>query len=130
VGAGAEILAGLLAAVVLPPLAARIAGGEAGLAPVAGAIEGVIAAFSGVGGIGVLSVAGALAAHVAFRTPPFPRGLALLSVPVWGVGVAAAGATFAGGTGSVALVAWLFLPLLALFAAGTAGSFFRPPAGR
>lgn len=125
--ATAELLSGTLASTVLPALAARI-GEEPEVLPSAQLVEGMVTALSGVVTAGLFAVAGALLGHAAFRTPPFPRGLALAALPVWGIGVAAAGATLAGGRGGADLVAYLFLPLLAIWTCGVAVTFFRPPA--
>lgn len=125
--ATAEMLSGTLASTVLPALAARLAE-EPEILPSAQLVDGAVAALSGVVTAGLFAIAGALLGHAAFRTPPFPRGLALASLPVWGIGMAAAGATLAGGRGGADLIAYLFLPLLAIWTAGVAATFFRPPA--
>jgi hypothetical protein len=127
VAAAGEIFSGTLAATVLPALAGRVAE-EPEVLPSAQVVEAVAASLSGVVAAGLFAIAGALLTHAAFRTPPFPRALALASLPVWGVGVAAAGATLAGSRGGGDLIAYLFLPLLAIWTFGVGVTFFRPPA--
>jgi hypothetical protein len=127
---GAELLAGTLLGVVLPPLAARAAGGESGLRDLVEMIEGIGVVLSAFLGTGLLCVAGALLSHAAARTPPFPRTMAVVSTFVWAAGFLVAGATFSGSTRGLGLMSAIFLPLVAFWAAAVASTHFRPPAGR
>jgi hypothetical protein len=130
IGVAAEIVSAAVSSAVLPALAVRVGEGEAGLRGATVALEAAVAAASGVVCSGLLATGGALLTHAAFRTPPFPRSLALVSLPVWGAGFAAAGGTLAGSATGSDLYAYLFLPLFAFWIATVATIHFRPPAGR
>jgi hypothetical protein len=129
IAVAAETFAAAVNSAVLPALAARV-GGDAEMRAATVALEAAAAAISGVVGAGLLAAGGALLAHAAFHTPPFPRALALLSLPVWAAGFAAAGGTLAGSATGSDLLSYLFLPLLAFWLAAVAAIHFRPPAGR
>jgi len=129
IGVAAELIAVATLAVVLPPLAARYGAGETEFLPVITAVEGAAVTLSAFLGTGLVSVGGALIAHAAGRTPPFPRSLAVASLCVWGPGFLVAGATLSASTRGLDIYTLLYLPVLALWIAAVAASHFRPPAG-